>query len=188
MAKDLRNDVVIQTASSSEVEKFSAKEINLFSLASNFQQTIYYTALPCFCAFEIFITEILVTIPVPPVNLFINGFTLWPWQATDSRNSSGHQFLRETPWWLICHQTSDSIVCPWFIVHYPSIMLNIVLFMQIIEGHILTRLGLLTFNEYIKYFLYCLTSASGHSQVNLFFRLCLQCWAFQPAADTVYRP
>lgn len=129
--------------------KIECKGINLFSLANNFQQMIYYTALPCYCAFEIFMTEILVIIPVPPVNLFINGLTLWPWQATDSRNSSGHQFLRETPWWLICYQTSDSIVCPWFIMHYPSTMLNIVLFMQITEGHILTRLRLL-FNEYIN--------------------------------------
>lgn len=31
-------------------------------------------------------------------------------------------------------------------------------------------------------------SACGHSQVNLFFRLCLQCWAFQPAVDPAYRP
>lgn len=134
--------------SSSEVEKRSAKGINLFSLVNNFQQTVYYTTLLYYCAFETFMTEILVIIIVPPVNLFINSLTLWPWQATDYRNSSAHQFLREIPWWLLC--LSDSTVCPWFIMHYPSTMLNIVLFMQIIEVHILTRLGLLTFNEYIN--------------------------------------
>lgn len=62
MAEDLRNHVVIQTASSSEVKKLSAKGINLFSLVNNFQQTIYYTTLLYYCAFEIFMTEILVII------------------------------------------------------------------------------------------------------------------------------
>lgn len=75
---DLRNYVVIQTASSSEVEKLSAKRINLLRSVNNFQQTIYCTTLPYYCAFETFKTQILVIIIVPPVNLFINGLTLWP--------------------------------------------------------------------------------------------------------------
>lgn len=109
MAKDLRNYVVIWTVSSCEVEKLSAKGINLFSLVNNLQQTIYYTALykqfiikaHYDSAFETFMTEILVIIIAPPVNLFISGLTLWPWQAANHRNSSAHQFLREILWWHI---------------------------------------------------------------------------------------
>lgn len=129
-----------------EVEKLSAEGINLFSLVNNFQQTVYYTTVPYCCAFETFMTEILVIFIAPPVNLF--SLTLWPWQATDYNKSSAHQFLREIPRWLLC--LSDSIVSPRFIMQYTSTMLYIVLSMQIIEEHILTGLGLLIFNEYVN--------------------------------------